>query len=110
MKNESDYVKQLIAARNIIFFIGSRIKAKNEKIQKSDQLQQFKRGDFVLLKKINISTPRHLHKAQPLFHTTIYRIIRRTRTNAYLIPFNKKFMQNRLKFESKIPKNKVTLQ
>ena len=110
MKNESDYVKQLIAARNIIFFIGSRIKAKNEKIQKSDQLQQFKRGDFVLLKKINISTPRHLHKAQPLFHTTIYRIIRRTRTNAYLIPFNKKFMQNRLKFESKIPKNMVTLQ
>ena len=66
MKNESDYVKQLIAARNIIFFIGSRIKAKNEKIQQHDQLQQFKRGDFVLLKKINIFTPRHLHKAQPV--------------------------------------------
>ena len=73
-------------------------------------MQQFKRGDFVLLKKITISKARNLHKAKPIYHKTIYRIIRRTKTNAYLLPYTKKFMQNRLKFESKIPRNMVTLQ
>ena len=99
----ADYVQHLIAAKNIIFYIGNQIKAKNAAKTQTDQLQQFKRGDFVLLKKITISKARNLHKARPVYHKTVYRIVRSTRTNAYLIPYTKKFMQNRLKFESKFP-------
>ena len=109
MKTEPDYVQHLIAAKNIIFYIGQQIKARTATKTQTDQLQQFKRGDFVLLKKITISKARNLHKARPIYHKTVYRIVRRTKTNAYLIPYTKKFMQNRLKFESKIPRNMVTL-
>ena len=107
MKDEAEYSQQLCRAQNIIFHMNSQSKNVNKSV---NQLQQFKKGDFVLLKKMSVGTPRNMHKFQPLYHKQIYRIIKRTRTNALLVPYTKKFIQNRLKQEGQVPKNMGILQ
>ena len=73
------------------------------------QGDKFKVGAFVLLKKLNIG-PRALHKAKAIYHSSVFRIIRRTETNAVLIPFGISFLRKRYKSEGDIPKSLCFLQ
>ena len=82
---------------------------KNRRIYDKDQLPRFSAGDFVLLKKLKENASRNLAKARPLYHRQVFRIIKRTQCNAFLVPFTKRFMQERLKNEGKITKNMKAL-
>ena len=110
MKDESDYAQELVKVQNVIYFINKQqLLARNNKEEKS-QLVKFQPGDFVLLKKKSVSAPRNLHKVKTKYHNQVYRILRRTKTNAILAPFQKKFVQQRFKGEGHIPKNLCTMQ
>ena len=75
MQKESDYAQELIKVQNVIYFINKQqLLAKNNTEEKS-QLLKFQPGDFVLLKKKSVSTPRNLHKVKTVYHNQIYRIL-----------------------------------
>ena len=61
-------------------------------------------GDFVLLKKPPDTVHQRFHKLLPKYYPEPYRIVRRTETNAFLIPFTKEYFKTRLKHEGKIHK------
>ena len=56
-------------------------------------------------------SPYFLHTvSQPSLNKQIFRILRRTMTNAVIFPFNKRFYQSRFKREGKIPKQYCSIQ
>ena len=111
MTGVDQYVKSLVQVQNVCFVLNemntSQEQAGDHEIQHPDL---YKKGGFVLLKKLSPGTPRHLHKVKTVYHKQIFRILRRTKTNAVIFPFNKKFYQNRFKREGKIPKQYCSIQ
>ena len=111
MQDASGYAKNLVQVQNVLFVINERNRLKENKRENGTQLSQlYKKGDFVLLRKLAIGGPRNLHKVKPVYHSQPYRILKRTKTNAIIFPFTKRFLQNRFKGEGKIPKNYCSLQ
>ena len=70
---------------------------------------KFQPGSFVLLRKKAVQ-PRHMMKSNTVYHSTPFRILRRTTTNAILVPFGLGYLKQRFKHEGQVPKNLCTLQ
>ena len=49
-------------------------------------------------------------KANPVYHSQPFRILRRTETNAVIVPLGLGYLKKRFKYEGDIPKNLCTLQ
>ena len=58
----------------------------NTKSPKNPAYEKFRAGTFVLLRKRAVQ-PRHMVKANPVYHSQPFRILRRTETNAVIVPF-----------------------
>ena len=60
-------------------------------------------GQFVLLRKKSINN-KIGHKLRPQYYDQLFRIVKRTATNAVIAPFNKRVLQERFYKEGTIPK------
>ena len=80
----------------------------NAKSLNNPAYEKFKAGTFVLLRKKGVQ-PRHMIKANPVYHTQPFRILRRTQTNAIIVPFGLGYLKKRFKYEGDTPKNLCTI-
>ena len=71
------------------------------------QIEKYPIGSFVWLKK---HSEVKLNKTQVKYHQTPYRILKRYKTNALLLPYNKMFYFQRIKREGRVSKNLCTIQ
>ena len=104
-KAMSEHVKSLIMAQNICFSIAQELQNTNN----APNPTKFRVGQFVLLRKLKQSGPRHGIKLRPKYFSEPFRIIRIFRTNALLVPYNKILFKKRVKGEGSIFKNQTTL-
>ena len=81
----------------------------NTKSHNNPAYEKFKAGTFVLLRKKGVQ-PRHMIKANPVYHSQPFRILRCTQTNAVIVPFGLGYLEKRFKYEGDIPRNLCTLQ
>ena len=102
------HCKNIIKAQNVCYALQQKALL-NTQEPKNPAYDKFAPGTFVLLRKLSVQ-PRHMMKANPVYHTQPFRIIRRTPTNAVIVPFGLGFMKKRFKYEGDIPKNLCTLQ
>ena len=105
----SKRVQDVIKAQNVCYMINKTMLDKAAQAETALQNPTYSKGDFVLLKKLSVG-PRPMAKARPVYHSQPFRIIKRTQTNAVLVPFGLKFLKKRYKYEGDIPKNYCTLQ
>ena len=99
-----DHAAALVQAQNVAFAIANYNKIKAQKNNEIQQTTTFFKGQFVLVRKNKFSNTHVRHKIKPSYDSTIYRIVRRSRTNAVIVPYNKKFIESRFKTEGDIPK------
>ena len=106
----SEHCKNILRAQNVCYAIQSQQKQleKNEN-KKVSQYHQFQPGTFVLLRKLGVE-PGHMKKGRPVYHKEPFRILKRTETNAIIVPFGLGYLKQRFKYEGDIPKNLCTMQ
>ena len=106
----SEHCKNILRAQNVCYAIQSQQKQleKNENKEVS-QYHQFQPGTFVLLRKLGVE-PGHMKKGRPVYHKEPFRILKRTETNAIIVPFGLGYLKQRFKYEGDIPKNLCTMQ
>ena len=104
MTKQNEYAKTLIKCQNVCFAI-----SKLAQVQPGSSPPQlpnlYQVGDFVLLKKPPDAVHQRFYKLLPKYYPEPYRIVRRTETNAFLIPYTKEYFKSRLKREGKVHKN-----
>ena len=105
----SQHAQNIVKSQNVCYFIHKMMLNNESKVDADMQNPKYSPGDFVLLRKLSVG-PRPMAKARPLYHSQPFRIVKRTQTNAILVPFGLKFIKKRYKFEGDIPKNLCTLQ
>ena len=104
-----DHIAALIQAQNVAFAIANQNKIKSQQNKNIQQHQKFYKGQFVLVRKHKFSQTNIRHKIKPNYDDTVYRIVKRSRTNAIIVPYTKKFIQSRFKTEGDIPKKMCTM-
>ena len=103
-----EHCKNILQAQNVCFALQQKT-LENTKSPNNPAYDKFQPGTFVLLRKKAVQ-PRHMIKANPVYHSTPFRILRRTPTNAIIVPFGLGYMKKRFKHEGDVPKNLCTLQ
>ena len=99
----SKHARSLIDCQNVCYSIYNAKQLQNNKTS-IQQPETFYKGQFVLLKKKSIGPSRIGHKLRPIYHQQPFRIVRRTVTNALLVPYGKKSFKERFFREGEIPK------
>ena len=102
------HCKNILRAQNICYALQQK-SLENIKSPNNPSYDKFQPGSFVLLKKKG-TQPRHMIKSNTLYHSTPFRILRRTTTNAVIVPFGLGYLKQRFKHEGQVPKNLCTLQ
>ena len=105
-QNLDSHAKSLIQAQNVCHIL---FQASQQAQQKNASKHSFKVGDFCLLRKLQVQGPKHGAKLRPVYYTEPFRIVRLYRTNAMVVPFNRKIMKARIKGEGAITKNMATI-
>ena len=110
MQNMDIHVQQLAKAQNVCHFLSRQMEKRLMENENKTQLgTKYNVGDFVLIRKLKIQGPRHGHKLQQIYYPEPFRIIKRYKTNVLAVPFNRRFIKNRLKGEGAITKNMAIL-
>ena len=104
--NMSQHLIDLTRAQNVCYILSKQM---SQSSKLPDVQTKYAVGDFVLLRKLKQSGPRHGIKLRPIYYSDPFRIIKLFRTNAMLIPFNKKINKKRIKGEGSITKNLATI-
>ena len=104
----NEHCQNIIKAQNVCYALQQKALL-NKQDPKNPAYDKFAPGTFVLLRKLSVQ-PRHMIKANTVYHTQPYRILRRTPTNAVLVPFGLGYLKRRFKYEGDVPKNLCTLQ
>ena len=105
-----EHVQNLAKCQNVCFVLAQKMQQTIDKQDTATQLpSKYRIGDFVLLRQIKIQGPRHGIKLKKMFHEEPFRIVRRYKTNVLLVPYNRRFLKNRLKGEGKVTKNMAIL-
>ena len=106
--NKEQRIKDLISIQNLLFTLQPEFALKHlNKITEFQQIERYPEGSFVFLRK---HSDLKLNKTQFKYYETPYRILKRYKTNALLLPYNKQFYFNRIKREGKVSKNLCTVQ
>ena len=105
-QNLDNHVKSLIQAQNVCYIL---FKNSQDVKETNTHKHSFKVGDFCLLRKLQISGPKHGAKLKPIFYSEPFRIVRLYKTNVMLVPFNRKIMKKRIRGEGSITRNMATI-
>ena len=110
LKDMDKHVLDLTKCQNVCFILAKRMQDKIRQHDNATQLpHKYNVGDFVLLRKIKISGPRHGIKLKKVYHDEPFRIVRRYKTNVMLVPYSRRYFKNRIKNEGKITKNMAVI-
>ena len=105
-QNLDNHVKSLLQAQNVCYIL---FKISQDVKETNTHKHSFKVGDFCLLRKLQISGPKHGAKLKPIFYSEPFRIVRLYKTNVMLVPFNRQIMKKRIKGEGSITRNMATI-
>ena len=105
-QNLDNHVKSLIQAQNVCYIL---FRNSQDVKETNTHKHSFKVGDFCLLRKLQISGPKHGAKLKPIFYSEPFRIVRLYKTNVMLVPFNRKIMKKRIRGEGSITRNMATI-
>ena len=103
----NEHCKNILRAQNVCFALQQK-SLENTRSPNNPAYEKFKAGTFVLLRKKAVQS-RHMIKANPVYYSQPFRILRRTETNAVIVPFGLGYLKKRFKYEGDIPKNLCTL-
>ena len=98
----NEHCKNILRAQNVCYALQQKA-LQNAKDPKNPAYDKFSPGTFVLLRKKTVQ-PRHMIKANPVYHTQPFRILCRTPTNAVIVPFGLGYMKKGLNLKEIYPK------
>ena len=99
----SKHEKALIDCSNVCYIISNARHAQRNTNKEIQNKKTYFVGQFVLLRKKSINN-KIGHKLRPQYYDQLFRIVKRTATNAVIAPFNKRVLQERFYKEGTIPK------
>ena len=110
LQGMDEHVRHLAQVQNVCKFLSDEMEKRMiNHDNKTQHGNKYQIGDFVLLRKLQISGPRNKHKLKQIYYEEPFRIIKRYHSNVMLIPYDRRFLKNRLKGEGPISKNMCIL-
>lgn len=110
IKSIPQYAQELIKVQNVCYVLKERMEQQIEQHDNKTQIpHKYQVGQFVLLRKMHDSSPKHLHKLRQIYYKDVFRVVKRYKTNCLIIPYNRNYFKNRLYNEGKISKQMCSL-